>query len=73
MSKSRSRGTVSRSAKTGQFVTPAAARRNPGGTVTESKAGQGGNPAYRSAETGRYVTEATARRHPGSTVAEDQK
>ena len=60
-----------RSAKTGRFVTPATARRNPRGTVTENTAGKGGSGTHsRSAITGRYVTEATAKRHPGTTVTE---
>lgn len=71
MARSSSSGSRSRSARTGRFVTPATAARNPRGTVTEDTGGRGGGgPHARSAITGRYVTPQTAARHPGTTVTE---
>lgn len=62
--------TVSRSAKTGRFVSKAAAARWPAKTTT-GRVGKGtGNErvANRSAETRRFATDATAKHNPGSTI-----
>lgn len=63
---------VNRSAKTGRFVTPAAARRNPSSTTTEAvgKGTSNKTTVHRSAGSGRFVTEATARRHPDTTITQ---
>lgn len=59
---------VSRSARTGRFVTPTTARRQPASTTTE-RVGNGAKTAvFRSAATGRFVTAATAARNPGTTI-----
>jgi hypothetical protein len=60
-----------RSARTGRYVSKAAAARHPRTTVTESTSGKGGGKAYRSAITGRYVSTGTAQRHPNTTVTEN--
>jgi hypothetical protein len=66
------KGSHSRSAITGRYVSRAAAARHPRTTVTESTGGRGGGgTAYRSAISGRYVTGATAARHPRTTVTEN--
>lgn len=62
---------VSRSARSGRFVTTKQAKGSPRTTTTERVGGSGGGRAHRSAITGRYVTAATARRHPGTTVTEN--
>lgn len=58
-----------RSAKTGRYITKAAAARSPRTSVV-SKAGQSSSTGHRSAITGRYITPATAKRHPDTTIAE---
>lgn len=67
------KGSISRSAITGRFVSRAAAARWPSRTVTEANGGRnaGGGTAYRSASSGRYVTQGTARRNPSGTVREN--
>ena len=67
MSKSRS---VSRSSRTGRFVSKATAARSPRKTTTE-RVGAGtsnSRPVNRSATTGRFVTAATAKRNPSGTI-----
>lgn len=59
-----------RSAKTGRYITKAAAARSPRTSVV-SKAGQSSSTGHRSAITGRYITPATAKRHPDTTIAEE--
>lgn len=69
MAKGRS---VSRSASTGRFVTPARARRSPGTTTTE-RVGSGtsnGRAVTRSASSGRFVTTDWGRRNPGGTITQ---
>ncbi len=63
---------INRSAKTGRFVTQAAARRNPSTTTTEAvgKGTSNKTTVNRSAGSGRFVTEATARRHPDTTISQ---
>lgn len=60
-----------RSAVTGQYVKPAAAKASPRTTVHES-AGTSGESGghYRSAITGRHVTTAHGKRSPNTTVKE---
>lgn len=61
---------VSRSARTGRFVSKATAARWPSKTTTE-RVGSGtsnSTPVNRSASTGRFVTEATAKRNPDGTI-----
>jgi hypothetical protein len=65
------KGSHSRSAITGRYVSRATAARHPRTTVTEATGGRGGGTAYRSAISGRYVTGATAARHPRTTVREN--
>jgi len=63
MARGSSSRSVSRSARTGRFVTTKHAKASPRTTTTERVGGSGGGgEAYRSAITGRYVTEGTARR-----------
>jgi hypothetical protein len=64
---------VNRSARTGRFVSNAAAARWPGKTTTERVGLGTGNShgVYRSASTGRFVTEATAHRNPGGTIQQN--
>lgn len=63
---------LNRSARTGRYISNAAALRHPRTTVRETP---GPNrsiaTAHRSAATGRYVTPATAKRNPGGTVTEN--
>lgn len=67
------RSTVSGSAITGRYVTPATAARHPRTTVTSPAGGsRATSTAHRSAITGRYVTPATAVRHPRTTVTENR-
>jgi hypothetical protein len=66
----KSAGGHARSARTGQYVTPVAAARNPRTTVTESGANNSSGTHSRSAISGRFVTPATARRHPDTTITE---
>jgi len=63
---------VSRSARSGKFVSRAAASRWPGRTTTE-RVGRGtGNSraVHRSASTGKFVKASTAARHPESTITQ---
>ena len=62
---------VNRSARTGRFVSNAAAARWPGKTTTE-RVGRGtGNSrtVYRSAYTGEFITPNQARRDPGGSMS----
>lgn len=63
---------VSRSARTGRFVTKATAARSPRTTTTERVGAGTGNSrsVNRSASTGRFVTDATVRRNPGGTITQ---
>lgn len=63
---------VNRSARTGRFVSNAAAARRPGKTTTERVGAGTGNSrsVNRSASTGRFVTNATLRRNPGGTITQ---
>jgi hypothetical protein len=65
------KGSRSRSAITGRYVSRATASRHPRTTVTETSGGRGGGMAHRSAISGRYVKAATAARHPRTTVTEN--
>lgn len=61
---------VNRSARTGQFVSNAAAARGPSKTTTE-RVGTGtsnSTSVYRSASTGKFVTKGTAQRNPEGTI-----
>lgn len=61
-----------RSARTGRYISNAAAVRHPNTTVREAPGpNRSTAAAHRSAATGRYVTAATARRNPGGTVTEN--
>lgn len=63
---------VSRSARTGRFVTKTAAVRSPRTTTTE-RVGSGtgnGRSINRSASTGRFITDTVARRNPGGTITQ---
>ena len=63
---------VNRSARTGRFVTKAAAMRSPRTTTTE-RIGSGTSNSQtvsRSASTGRFVTDGAARRNPGGTITQ---
>lgn len=65
-------GTVNRSAKSGRFVSNAAAARWPGKTTTE-RVGSGtsnNTTVHRSAATGRFVTKRTADGNPGGTISQ---
>lgn len=68
--RSGSSGGHARSARTGRYVTKAAAARNPRTTVVEHGGNHSSGTHSRSAITGRYVTGATAQRHPNTTVTE---
>lgn len=61
---------VSRSARTGRFVSRSTAARHPRRTVTERVGGSTRNArtVNRSATTGRFVTNATVRRNPAGTI-----
>jgi len=64
---------VSRSARTGQFVSKATAARSPKTTTTE-RVGSGTSnktPVFRSAGTGRFVKESTAKRSPATTIRQE--
>lgn len=64
--------TVSRSARTGKFVSKAAVARWPGKTTTE-RVGRGTNNSrtvYRSAKTGRFITKGRANGNPGGSIAQ---
>jgi hypothetical protein len=63
---------VHRSAKTGRFVTGAAAARWPGKTTTE-RVGSGTSnrtTVHRSASSGQFITGAAARRNPDGTITQ---
>lgn len=62
-----------RSAKTGRFVTKAAAVRSPRTTVVSSNSKGSGGQRNRSAVTGRFVSNATVTRHPDTTIVERGK
>jgi len=61
---------VSRSARTGRFVSRSTAARNPRRTVTERVGGSTRNAraVNRSATTGRFVTDSTVQRNPAGTI-----
>lgn len=63
---------VSRSARTGRFVTKSWAARAPRKTTTERVGGSTRNSrsVHRSATTGRFVMKATARRNAGGTITQ---
>ncbi|PVZ93158.1 ABC transporter ATP-binding protein [Amnibacterium flavum] len=64
--------TVNRSAKSGRFVSSAAAARWPGKTTTE-RVGSGtrnSTTVHRSASTGQFVTESAAGRNRGGTISQ---
>ena len=69
MAKKSNGGTNYRSAKTGRYVTPGQAGRNPGTTVGERRGG-GSTERSRSAKSGRFVTDDFAKRNPDTTVTE---
>ncbi len=61
---------VSRSSKTGQFVSPKTAKASPKTTTTE-RVGRGtsnAQPVNRSAITGKFLSNAYAKRHPDTTI-----
>lgn len=65
-------GTVNRSARSGRFVSNAAAARWPGKTTTE-RVGSGTSnrtTVNRSASTGRFVTQRAADGNPGGTISQ---
>jgi len=65
-------GSVNRSAKSGRFVSNAAAARWPSKTTTE-RVGSGtsnSRAVTRSASTGQFVTAATGKRNPGGTITQ---
>ena len=59
---------VSRSARTGRFVSPRTTARSPRTTVTQTVPGKG--TGHRSAITGRYISAAAAARHPNTSITE---
>ena len=64
--------TVSRSAKTGRFVSKGTARRSPRTTSTE-RVGRGTSnktTVNRSTATGKFVKASTAKRHPDTTITQ---
>ena len=70
MAKSKSGGGF-RNAKTGRYVTPGHAGRNPSTTVKEAPGPSGSSGArYRSAISGRYVTTKYGKASPHTTVRE---
>lgn len=61
-----------RSAKTGRYISNAAAARHPRTSVHEKPGpNRSSATAHRSASSGRFVNERTARRNPGGTVTEN--
>lgn len=64
---------VSRSARSGRFITKATAARNPRTTTTEivGKGRSSGKTVNRSASTGRFIKATTSRRHPKATIRQD--
>lgn len=71
MARGKSSGGSARSARTGRYVTKAAAKRHPRTTVVESGSNKSSGTAHRSAISGRYVTKTWAQRSPGTTVTEN--
>ena len=69
MAKKGNGGTNYRSAKTGRFVTPGQAEKNPGTTVGEKRGG-GSTNRSRSAKSGKFVTGDFANRNRSTTVTE---
>lgn len=61
---------VSRSSKTGQFVSPKTAKASPRTTTTERIGAGTSNtqPVNRSAITGKFLSNASAKRHPDTTM-----
>jgi hypothetical protein len=59
---------VSKSARTGRFISRASAARHPKTSVTQTVGGKA--KGYRSAITGKFVKASTAARHPGKTIHE---
>jgi hypothetical protein len=61
-----------RSAKTGKYISKAAAARWPGRSVRESTnpSSNSGRTVHRSAVTGRFVTGAATKRRPNHTLTE---
>ncbi|MCD2191364.1 ABC transporter ATP-binding protein [Actinomycetospora soli] len=61
-----------RSAKSGKYISNAAAARWPGKSVSEKPGpNRSTATAHRSASSGRYITESAAKRNPGGTVTEN--
>jgi hypothetical protein len=61
-----------RSARSGRYISNAAAARHPRTTVREKPgSNQSTTTAHRSATTGKYVTARTARDNPNGTVTEN--
>src|SRR6476661_5350255 len=60
---------ISRDARTGEFVSPATARRRPASTTTEFVGAGTSNTRVvnRSAGTGQFITDTAAKRNPGGT------
>jgi len=61
---------VSRSARTGRFVSSSTASRSPKTTVTQTVPSDTVSGHYRSAITGRYIGAAAAARHPNTSISE---
>lgn len=71
MARGRGSGKAYRSARTGRYISMAAAKRGSRTSVVESGVNKSSGKAYRSAISGRYVTKGTAQRHPSTTVTEN--
>lgn len=69
---SREAPVANRSAKTGRYISNAAAARHPRTSVREAGRNRSSATAYRSATSGRYVTKSTAKRDPKGTVTENR-
>lgn len=64
---------ANRSAKSGRYISNAAAARHPRTSVREAPGkNRSSSTAHRSATTGRYVTKSTAKRNPDGTVTENR-
>lgn len=61
---------VTRSARSGRFVTSRTAARSPRTTVVQTVPSKGSG--YRSAITGKYISKAAAARHPSTSISEGQ-
>jgi hypothetical protein len=59
---------LSKSARTGRFISKTTAARHPKTSVTQRVGGKA--MGHRSAITGRFVKATTAARHPGNTIRE---